>query len=120
MPHHSVGSWAAHIDRKLKGALEDIRKRANIAKRKRVNEAASQNSSQAFVNEGIPSKGRILDTAEGNGDMTLYPSQPSREDMERQDFDVITNFFASGGGDDDNDDRVWQELEKHVCVAIVL
>lgn len=119
MPHHSFGSWGAHIDRKLKGALEDVRKRANIAKRKHVNEAANQNSSQGFVNEGMPSKGRILNTAKGNGDIPLTASQPSQEDLERQDFDVITHFFASGGGDDDDDERVWQELDKHVCVAIV-
>ncbi|KAF8560306.1 hypothetical protein OG21DRAFT_1502618 [Imleria badia] len=112
MPHHTFASWGAHIDKKLKGAVEDIRKRANIAKRKRDNEAASQNLSQGPVNGGIPSKRRILNTAEGN-DIPLNPSQPSQQDLERQDFEVITQFFASGGGDDDDDERVWQELEKH-------
>ncbi|KAH0838262.1 hypothetical protein J3R83DRAFT_6518 [Lanmaoa asiatica] len=113
MPHHSGASWGAHIDKKLKGALEDVRKRANIANRKRVNEAVNKNSSQGFVNEGMPSKGRTLGTAEGIGDTLLNSSHPSQEDLEQQDFDVITQFFASGGGDDDDDERVWQELEKH-------
>lgn len=120
MPHHTAASWAAHIDKKLKGAVEDIRKRANIAKRKRGNGVASQNLSQGPVNEGTPPKGRFLDIAEENRDIPLNPSQLSQEDLERQDFDVITHFFASGGGDDDDDERVWQELEKHVRVPIVL
>jgi len=119
MPHHSAGSWGAHIDKKLRDALEKVRKRANIAKRKRVNKAPNQNPSQRVIDEGIPSNGHILGTAEGDGDILLNPSQSSQEDLERQDFDVITHFFASGGGDDDDDERVWQELEKHVCIATV-
>ncbi|KAG8219759.1 hypothetical protein J3R82DRAFT_731 [Butyriboletus roseoflavus] len=113
MPHHPAASWAVHIDKKVKGALEDVRKRANIANRKLVNEAVKQNSSRVFVNEGMPSKRHTLGTAKGHGDISLNPSHPSQEDLERQDFDVITRFFASGGGDDDDDERVWQELEKH-------
>ena len=58
---------------------------------------------------------------QGDGDTTPNPSQSSQGDLERQDFEVITHFFASGGGgDDDDDERVWQELEKHVCIVIVL
>lgn len=121
MPHHTAASWAAHVDKKLKGALEDVRRRANIAKRKRDNDTVNQNLSQGLVNEGGPSKGHISSTAEGNSDVPPNPSQSSQEDLERQDFDVITHFFASGGGgDDDDDERVWQELDKHVCVAILL
>lgn len=55
-------------------------------------------------------------TAEETGDVPSNPSQPSQEDLERQDFDVIANFFASGGGDDEDDERVWEQLEKHVRV----
>lgn len=120
MPHHSTASWAVHIEKKVKGALEDVRKRANIANRKRVNEGVHQNPPRGPVNDGMPSKGRILGTAEENGNISLNPSHPSQEDLERQDFDVITQFFASGGGDDDDDERVWQELEKRVRIAIVL
>lgn len=117
MPHHTAASWAAHIDKKVKGALEDVRKRANIVNRKRVNKTVNQGSPQGSVNKG--SKWRISGTAGGDGDISSNPSHPSQEDLERQDFDVITRFFASGGGDDDDDERVWQELEKHVCIGIV-
>lgn len=117
MPHHTAASWAGHVDKKLKGALEDVRKRANIAKRKRDCGTVNQNSSKGLVNEGVPGEAHISDTTEGSGD--IPPDQPSHADLERQDFDVITHFFASGGGgDDDDDERVWQELEKHVCIAI--
>jgi hypothetical protein len=110
LPHHTFASWSVHIDKKLKGAVEDIRKRANIAKRKRDNEAANQKLSQGFVNEAMAPEGH---TAEETGDVPSNPSQPSQEDLERQDFDVIANFFASGGGDDEDDERVWEQLEKH-------
>lgn len=121
MPHHSTASWTVHIEKKVKSALEDVRKRANIANRKRVNEAMNQNSSQGSVNQGMLSKGHIrLGAAEGNGNVSLNPSHPSQEDLERQDFDVITQFFASGGGDDEDDERVWQELEKHVRINCTL
>lgn len=120
MPHHTTASWVAHIEKKVKGALDDVRKRANIANRKRANEAVYQNSSREFNSDSMPSKWCILATAQENGGVSLNPSHPSQEDLERQDFDVITQFFASGGGDDDDDERVWQELEKHVRIAIVL
>jgi len=114
MPHHTAASWGAHIhvDQKLKGAVEDVRKRAYIAKRKRDSEATTRNLSPGPVNEGTSSKGN-LGSGETNGDVTMRPSEASQESLERQDFEVITKFFALGGGDDDNDERVWQELEKH-------
>jgi len=39
---------------------------------------------------------------------------PTQEALEREDFEVICQFFASGGGDDDNDERVWELLQQHV------
>ncbi|KAG1757636.1 hypothetical protein EDB19DRAFT_1658305 [Suillus lakei] len=37
----------------------------------------------------------------------------SQETLEREDFEVICEFFANGGGDDDNDERVWERLSQH-------
>lgn len=117
MPHHTTASWGAHIDKKVKGALDDVRKRANIAKRKRVGETLNQNLSQASTKEEA---WRVSSSAQEDGDIPPTLNLQSQEDLERQDFDVITHFFASGGGgDDDDDERVWQELEKHVCIVVV-
>jgi len=37
----------------------------------------------------------------------------SQEALEREDFEVICQYFANGGGDDDNDERVWAKLSQH-------
>lgn len=100
----------------MKITVEDIRKRANIAKRKRVNKTANQ-LPRGLANEGA-SDGHTLNTAAGNGDILSNWGQPSQNNLEQQDFEVITHFFASGGGDDEDDERVWQELEKHVRVYL--
>ncbi|KAF8846323.1 hypothetical protein BDN67DRAFT_1064796 [Paxillus ammoniavirescens] len=111
MPHHPFASWQAHVDKKMKGALDDIRKRANIAKRKNAAETIKLNTEE---DEPGPSKRPRFGTSEINSDIAPPLDQPAVQDLEREDFEVITNFFASGGGDDDDDERVWQELDKHV------
>ncbi|KAF9229225.1 hypothetical protein BS17DRAFT_876813 [Gyrodon lividus] len=115
MPHHTFASWAAHVDKKMKGTLDDIRKRANIAKRKNAAETTKSNTQGRFWEEDKPgpSKRPRFGQSELNGDIAPLIDHTPVQDLEREDFEVITSFFASGGGDDDDDERVWQELNKH-------
>ncbi|KIK83663.1 hypothetical protein PAXRUDRAFT_14596 [Paxillus rubicundulus Ve08.2h10] len=115
MPHHPFASWQAHIDKKMKRTLDDIRKRANIAKRKNVTDTTTPNTRGRLLEEDEPgpSKRPRFGPSKSNNDISLLLDQPAVQDPEREDFEVITKFFASGGGDDDDDERVWQELDKH-------
>ncbi|KAG2159802.1 uncharacterized protein EDB93DRAFT_16771 [Suillus bovinus] len=103
MPHHSIGSWQMQAGSKLKTQLTEIRKRANIAFRKSLN----GNTEKATEGErpGPSKKPRLA----------ALPAPPtvSQESLEREDFEVICEFFANGGGDDDNDERVWEKLSQH-------
>lgn len=111
MPHHSVISWQGHIERKLRGRLDDIRKRANILKRKSMSDSGS---SSQVPDPGPTKKSRLSPppvTQNGEG----IPALRSREDLEKEDFDTICHFFASGQGDDDSDELVWQKLADYVC-----
>jgi hypothetical protein len=94
---------------KLKTQLTDIRKRANIAFRKSSNGITEKSSEE----RPGPSKKPRLDA---------LPAAPaiSQVTLEREDFQVICEFFANGGGDDDDDERVWERLSQHVsrCLHI--
>ncbi|KAG1862222.1 hypothetical protein F4604DRAFT_1587589 [Suillus subluteus] len=102
MPHHSFGSWQMQASSKLKTQLTDIRKRANIAFRK----SSNGNTEKSTEERPGPSKKPRLDAL-------LAAVTASQETLEREDFEVICEFFANGGGDDDNDERVWERLSQH-------
>lgn len=103
MPHHSFASWQMQASSKLKTQLTDIRKRANIAFRKSLN--GNTEKSTGEERPGPSKKPRLA----------VLPATPdvSQETLEREDFEVICEFFANGGGDDDNDERVWERLSQH-------
>ncbi|KAG2154783.1 hypothetical protein DEU56DRAFT_725823 [Suillus clintonianus] len=103
LPHHSLASWQMQASSKLKTELTDIRKRANIAFRK--SRTANTEILTGEERPGPSKKPRLsaLPTA----------STLSHEALEREDFEVICEFFANGGGDDDNDERVWERLSQH-------
>ncbi|KAG1784016.1 hypothetical protein EV702DRAFT_958625 [Suillus placidus] len=103
MPHHPFGSWQMQASSKLKTQLSDIRKRANIAFRKSLN--GNSEKSTGEERPGPSKKPRLA----------ALPVTPdvSQETLEREDFEVICEFFANGGGDDDNDERVWERLSQH-------
>lgn len=109
MPHHSLGSWQMQASSKLKTQLTDIRKRANIAFRKSLN--GNSDKSTGEERPGPSKKPRLAATP------TVSQSQAT---LEREDFEVICEFFANGGGDDDDDERVWERLSQHVshCLHI--
>ncbi|KAG1825873.1 uncharacterized protein BJ212DRAFT_1316623 [Suillus subaureus] len=102
MPHHSFGSWQMQASSKLKTQLTDIRKRANIAFRK----SSNGNTEKSTEERPGPSKKPRL---------AALPAAPivSQETLEREDFEIICEFFANGGGDDDNDERVWERLSQY-------
>ncbi|KAG1864264.1 hypothetical protein DFJ58DRAFT_656120 [Suillus subalutaceus] len=102
MPHHPFGSWQMQASSKLKTQLTDIRKRANIAFRK----SSNGNTEKATEERPGPSKKPRLDALPA-------AATASQETLEREDFEVICEFFANGGGDDDNDERVWERLSQH-------
>ncbi|KAG2369378.1 hypothetical protein BDR07DRAFT_1388515 [Suillus spraguei] len=99
MPHHSLGSWQMQASSKLKTQLSDIRKRANIAFRKFSN--GNTEKSTGEERPGPSKKPRLAAPA------------VSQETLEREDFEVICEFFANGGGDDEDDERVWERLSQH-------
>lgn len=103
MPHHSLGSWQMQVSSKLKTQLIDIRKRANIAFRKSLN--GNSEKSTGEERPGPSKKPRLA----------ALPATPtvSQATLEREDFEVICEFFANGGGDDDDDERVWERLSQH-------
>ncbi|KAG1769162.1 hypothetical protein EDD22DRAFT_771304 [Suillus occidentalis] len=105
MPHHSLGSWQMQASSKLKTQLTDIRKRANIAFRKSLNE-----NSEKLTGEERPGPSK-------KPRLSALPTTPtvlqSQATLEREDFEVICEFFANGGGDDDDDERVWERLSQH-------
>lgn len=88
------------VSSKLKTQLTEIRKRANIAFRKSLN--GNTEKSTGEERPGPSKKPRLASPT------------VSQETLEREDFEVICEFFASGGGDDDNDERVWEKLSQHV------
>ncbi|KAL4069661.1 hypothetical protein V8B97DRAFT_606537 [Scleroderma yunnanense] len=119
MPHHPIASWYNNADRKFRSKLEDIRKRASIAKRKNTTDKFRSNSvggtcDDPQVFEPGPSNTSPVDASSATPDRggEQLPTFPAVEDLEKEDFDIICQFFASGGGDDDDDERVWQELAK--------
>jgi hypothetical protein len=97
---------------KLKTQLTDIRKRANITFRKSLN--GNSEKSTGEERPGPSKKPRLA----------ALPATPivsqSQATLEREDFEVICEFFANGGGDDDDDERVWERLSQHVsrCLHI--
>ncbi|KAG2072585.1 hypothetical protein BDR04DRAFT_1096181 [Suillus decipiens] len=99
MPHHSLGSWQMQVSSKLKTQLSDIRKRANIASRKFSN--GNTEKSTGEERPGPSKKPRLI------------APTVSQETLEREDFEVICEFFANGGGDDEDDERVWERLSQH-------
>ncbi|KAG1749934.1 uncharacterized protein EDB91DRAFT_1110461 [Suillus paluster] len=103
MPHHSVGSWQMQTSLKLKTQLTDIRKRANIAFRKSM--PGNIDKPTGEERPGPSKKPRLA----------ALPTSPteSQENLEREDFEVICEFFANGGGEDDDDERVWARLSQH-------
>lgn len=111
MPHHSLASWHGNADRKLKGRLEDIRKKAGIAKRKNT---GYHHPNYDHHSESGPSTNFPVESSEPLGWGEQAPTPHAAVDPEEEDFDIICEFFASGGGDDADDERVWQQLAKFV------
>jgi hypothetical protein len=103
MPHHSVASWQTQSFTKLKTQLAEIRKRANIAYRKAMTGRAEKATEER---PGPSKKPRLAASPTAHAQ--------SQEVLEREDFEVICQYFANGGGDDDNDERVWAKLSQHV------
>lgn len=104
MPHHPIGSWQGQITVKMKTQLADIRKRANVANRK-----AMAGRVEKLIEEEKPSPSKKPRLA---ASLTVHAK--SQEALEREDFEVICQYFADGGGDDDNDERVWAKLSQYV------
>ncbi|KAH7929324.1 hypothetical protein BV22DRAFT_1029575 [Leucogyrophana mollusca] len=112
MPHHPLGSWHSQMSGKLRSQLDIIRKKVNIAKRKSMSLLATERPSsppsispteeQPQPQPGPSKKPRLS-----------QPPEPSAEEIEREDFNVICRFFAEGGGDDDDDNRVWAKLAEY-------
>jgi hypothetical protein len=95
--------------------MDDIRKRVNIARRK----AESSTSAHQLPDTASPSKKQKTTSDHG-----LSESQALSEnvDDEREDIEVIVDFFASGRGNDSDDDLVWQNLANYVsflCFLVV-
>lgn len=88
------------VSGKLKTQLTDIRKKANIAYRKATSEGVEKPTKEE--RPGPSKKPR------------LAAHTQSQEALEREDFEVICQYFANGGGDDDDDERVWANLSRHV------
>jgi hypothetical protein len=130
MPHHPHNSWYGFISTKCKAELEDIRKRVGIASRKALHASAPVPvlESPKLEVAAAPSKRQKLhselpkqrETQEGPAPPTPKSivdgvnHQDMKED-EREDFDAICEFFASGGGNDSDDEQVWLNLTNHVC-----
>jgi hypothetical protein len=104
MPHHSLASWQAKVSTKLNPQLNEIRKRANVTYRKSMSGSVEKPTEEG--KPGPSKKPRLAASA------TTRPQ--SQEALEREDFEVICQYFANGGGDDDDDERVWAKLSQHV------
>ena len=116
MPHHSVSSWQGNADRKFRSKLESIRKKASISKRK--NTVGPNPIGATYNDRPEPDPSAVFPVNASSKTFDLDGEQPpkshSAKDPEKEDFDIICQFFASGGGDDDDDERVWQELARFV------
>jgi hypothetical protein len=101
--------------------MDDIRKRVGIARRK-TEMLSSIQQSQRPLDEPSPSKRQKTDpTPEHDlNQQGMTQTQNGSPDNEREDIEVIVNFFASGGGDDSDDDLVWRNLANHVSVPFDL
>jgi hypothetical protein len=108
--HHSSASWYGFIQNKCKEDIDKLRRNAETARRKSIHQLSAGDSP-------VPLKRQKLDT-----DVSSGPAQPHIQDEhearkegddEREDFEVICQFFANGGGDDSDDERVWSNLKNH-------
>ena len=85
VPHHTPPSWSIYIIKAVPN-VEELRKRAHIARRKRE---------YAVKTEGKAAKVRRTE-----------------EDDAQDDFNFICQFFAFGGGDKGDDTEVWARIEE--------
>jgi len=114
MPHHSTSSWQNHITRNLPNELDNLRKKIGIANRK-ATDAKSSSRTQVPQNptEAGPSKMPSREPTANDGDIQAMETTVLPQDVERQDFDDICKFFATGGGENSDDEQVWAALETH-------
>jgi len=102
MPHHPLLSWHSYITQQFRSQLENIRKKAAIARRKR--ESSSLQGSRDNTQTPQESLGSV---SSKKAQQELTNGALVHEDLE-----VICKFFATGGGDDDDDEQVWANLAK--------
>ncbi|KAI6047685.1 hypothetical protein EDC04DRAFT_2886504 [Pisolithus marmoratus] len=95
----------AIVDRKLKGKLERIRKKASIAEREGTAHDRSPSSGSTCGNQESFEPVSYKKHGTSSSPPVIYDQLPSTmdsdQDPEKEDFDNICTFFASGGGDDD-------------------
>lgn len=89
VPHHTPLSWSVYITKAVPN-VEELRKRAHIARRKREHAAKTEES--------------------------VANVRRTEEDDAQEDFKFICQFFAYGGGDNGDDNEVWARIEEQgVC-----
>jgi hypothetical protein len=117
MPHHTDKGWNNHISQALRDDIEDIRKRAIIAYRKKQH----QQSQQSTPDEPPVKRTKLSEDPDAG-------QQVVSEEVE-QDLSVVAHFFANGGdaeqpeGDEEQsvkDAHVWQKLTAKVNATLLL
>jgi len=102
MPHHPSRSWLNFIWQVYKDEIVKIRRKVGIARRKA---------------ESLQARQLVSDQREAGPSNKTKLSQPQvvqDPNIEEQDFECISRFFASGGGDNGGDDEhVWSLLTTH-------
>nr|GAT44141.1 predicted protein [Mycena chlorophos] len=124
LPHHSEAAWASRLSQTLRASVEDVRKRALIAHRKREHAEGKMRA------ESIAKRPRLSEAA-GDEQSSASPA-PARapaptEDVIARDVEIVARFFFEGADGDEKqenesdaerDARIWAQLaQRKRCTA---
>ncbi|KAJ3842588.1 hypothetical protein F5878DRAFT_722110 [Lentinula raphanica] len=101
MPHHTIRSWNTTVGGQLRETIENARKRAGIAYRKRAAHAGDKPGPQQS-----PAEER---------DKPAKRPKLSDEELRNRDIELIAKFFADGEANDLKDedrDTLWARIHK--------
>ncbi|KAF7310861.1 BRCT domain-containing protein [Mycena chlorophos] len=124
LPHHSEAAWASRLSQNLRASVEDVRKRALIAHRKREHAEGKMRA------ESIAKRPRLGEAA-GDEQSSASPAPAKApaptEDVIARDVEIVARFFFEGADGDEKqenesdaerDARIWAQLAQRTrCTA---
>ncbi|KAJ7071088.1 hypothetical protein C8F01DRAFT_1109072 [Mycena amicta] len=113
MPHHTEGAWSTRLSQNLRSDIDDVKKRALIAFRKREHQEGSR------AEPTTAKRPRLSDPASS----THASTSTSSTDLVEREIQIVAKFFADGADREEpvgnetqaeKDARVWGQLTQRV------